>query len=382
MIRVLHIISTNAFAGTERYLLDLLKNSGKDIEFTVVYPGYGQLQEALESINCKVVELAFTPKCFPATAYKLWKLIRNWRPDVVHTHLGKATLLGALLSQLASVKVVVTTLHFIHPAYASTHNKLFYPIFLWGHKLVNTCLTGMIAISQAVATETVQREKVNPAKIVKISHGTAFQAQFLNTEERIQAKLLLGLKSDGPVVVTVARLEKEKGHDIFLKAVPHIVRNHQKVQFLWVGEGNLRQQLEQDIKQLKIVNQIHLLGFQKNIAVLLAIADIFVLPAPEEPFGLAILEAMTAGLPVVAIDAGGPAEIIIDGETGLLVPPEPVSLAGAVCDLLAYPEKAKQMGEAGKQRSATEYTVERMVKQTEQLYFNLLNSKKKTSKHK
>src|SRR5205823_1478666 len=115
-------------------------------------------------------------------------------------------------------------------------------------------------------------------------------------------------------------------------------------------------------------DQVHILGFQSKIAELLALADVFLLPAPAEPFGLAILEAMAAGLPVVAVNAGGPAEIVVPGVTGWLVPYAAAPLAAAVIRLLNDPIQARALGVAGRKRVETEYTIERMVGQTEALY--------------
>lgn len=366
-MKVLHIISTNALAGTERYLLDLVTHASADIEVQVVCPPNGPLIGALAERNISTVPLNFGVRHLPQTAFVLWRFLHSWKPDVVHTHLGKATLVGALTARLARVPVIVTTLHFIKPAYASTHSKFLYPFFLLGHQFINLCLTRLIAISEAVRTETLQREKVNPRKVVCIPHGTNFQAAILDETARGQLKSELNLNPDLPLVITVARLQKEKGHALLINAISRVLAEYQ-AEFLWIGDGSERPNLEYELEKAGLRRCVKLLGFRQDLSNLLALADIFVLPSPEEPFGIAVLEAMAANLPVIAINKGGPAEIVVNGETGLLTAYQPEALADAVNALLKDPVKAKKMGEVGKKRCATEYTLERMIHQTEQLY--------------
>ncbi len=209
---------------------------------------------------------------------------------------------------------------------------------------------------------------------VFIAHGTGFRCAPLSPDERRAARAELGIGADGPVILTVARLEAEKGHATIVDALPQIRRAFPAAQFVWAGSGALRGRLEQQIVACGASDQVHLLGQRSDIGRLLAMADVFVLPAPAEPFGLAVLEAMAAGLPVIAVNAGGPAEIVAPGVTGLLIAPHATALAEAVCALLSDPERARRMGAAGQARCFAEYTVERMVRQTEALYAELVQA--------
>ncbi len=371
-MRVLHIISTGQNAGTERYLLDLVAHRSAAVEASVICPIGSPLAAAARATGVPVYELNFAPAALPRTVTQLWRHIRALRPDVVHTHLGKATLVGAPVARLAGVSAVVTTLHFIRPAYASTHTRLAYPIFLLGHKGVNRCISRMIAISDAVRAETIAREGVPRAKVVVIPHGTKFRGPPLEGADRQSARAMLGLPDSARVILTVARLEAEKGHMLLLDALPQILQAHPATVCLWAGDGALRPALVREVTSRGLRDQVHLLGFQPDVDRLLGLADLFLLPAQAEPFGLAILEAMAAGLPVVAVDAGGPAEIVVSGETGWLVPYAAAPLAAAVNRLLADPETARAMGAAGRRRVAACYTVERMVRETEAVYRDLL----------
>lgn len=376
-MRILHIISTGSLAGTERYLLDLLNHAGCETEVGLVCPNSGPLREVVREMGIPTLELNFGVRSLPRTAFAIFRYIKKWKPALVHTHLGKATLVGAVAARLAGVRAI-TTLHFIRPAYVATHSKIFYPFFLLAHKLVNLSLTRMIAISKAVGDETVRREKVAPARLVYIPHGTAFQPRLLTPEERCEARKALGLDPSHPVLITIARLENEKGYDLLMEALPRIRQAYPDAQFLWVGDGALREKLEAQLLEIGASERVHLLGFRKDIAYLLALSDLCLHPTPVEGFGMVLLEAMVAGLPIAAINAGGPSEIVVNNQTGLLVPPNPVALAEAVCTLLADPAMAQAMGEAGRQRCATHYTITRMVEQTEQLYRDIVAPKQLT----
>ncbi len=371
-VKVLHIISTNALAGTEHYLVDLIKNASSDVDLAVVCPPDGQLCSSLASLDLPVIQLNFKLSNVIPTTFQLYLFLKKWHPKVVHTHLGKATLAGVIAAKFARVENVVSTLHFIKPAYVSTHSKLLYPFFLIAHMVINLGITSMIAISQAVRDEAIRREKINPKKIQIIQHGTSFQPVFLSKEAKQAAKKALGFCEEIPIVITVARLEREKGHKALIMALPKILQAYPQVLLLWIGNGDLRPELEAELDRMDLSDKVRLLGFQKDIANLLSIADIFLLPAPAEPFGLAILEAMASGLPVIAINAGGPSEIVVEGVTGRLVEYRPEAIAGAVCELLDNPEKAAAMGQAGKERCAAHFNIRRMVEQTEELYFSLL----------
>ena len=146
---------------------------------------------------------------------------------------------------------------------------------------------------------------------------------------------------------------------------------HPTAQFLWAGDGARRANLTREVVPRGLSGHVHILG-SPRCRPPVEPGHLFSLPAPAEPFGLAVLEAMAAGLPVVAIDAGGPAEIVVPGETGRLVPYAPAPLAAAVGRLLADPATARAFGAAGRRRVEACYTVERMVRETEAVYRDLL----------
>jgi glycosyltransferase involved in cell wall biosynthesis len=178
----------------------------------------------------------------------------------------------------------------------------------------------------------------------------------------------------GEVVIgTIARLVWYKGLEDLLKAAALIVRRYPSARFLVVGDGPLRQALEEKARALRLNGTVRFLGAVPNASSLLPHFDIFVLSSLWEGMSNSLLEAMAAGKPVVATDVGGSPEVVIDGKTGFLVPPkDPEALASAILHLLADRELARNLGEAGRIRVESEFTLEIMVARLEELYDSLL----------
>ncbi len=149
----------------------------------------------------------------------------------------------------------------------------------------------------------------------------------------------------------VGRLHEQKGHRFLIDAASHVCQRHSKVRFLLIGDGELRPALIEMVESAKLTENVLFLGLRSDIPRILGSADLFVLPSLWEGLSIALLEAMAAGLPVVASRVSGTKEVIIDGRTGLLVcPADSDSLSDAICELIENPQKAAEMGEAGKQR--------------------------------
>jgi glycosyltransferase involved in cell wall biosynthesis len=182
----------------------------------------------------------------------------------------------------------------------------------------------------------------------------------------------LGLREDLPVIGTVCRLvEPKKGLSVLLQAVA-LFRDRSPspgLQLLIVGEGPAHSSLREQSERLGIAPWVVFAGVRRDIPTLLPLLDIFVLPSLYEGFGIAILEAMAAGRPVIATEVGGIPEVVIHRETGLLVPPgDPTALTDAIQWMLSHPEDAKALGACGQERARRHFSIESVVRQHEELY--------------
>jgi glycosyltransferase involved in cell wall biosynthesis len=177
-----------------------------------------------------------------------------------------------------------------------------------------------------------------------------------------------GFSPGGPLV-TVARLSPEKGLDTLLHAMAEAVRAEPGIHLEIAGDGPLRSELEQLAKNLGLDRHVRFLGEVRDIAALLSRASLFVLPSNSEGISLTLLEAMARGLPIVTTKVGGNVEVVIHGETGLLVPPaSPPALAGAILKILGDSSKSQLMGRAGRRRVEAFFDIRQVVAQYEKLY--------------
>jgi glycosyltransferase involved in cell wall biosynthesis len=185
---------------------------------------------------------------------------------------------------------------------------------------------------------------------------------------REAARAALGLDAGQPVISTIGRLEPWKGQHVFVEAIPAVAAKHPRALFLIVGGAAVNKPeyetaLKERCAELGVADRVVFTGIRKDIPLVLAASDALVLPsATSEPFGRTVVEAMAAGCPVIATAAGGPLEIVVDGVTGFLVPPNDAQALGAkMHSLLSDPSRAREMGGSGRERAHQRYSLERLV---------------------
>ena len=208
---------------------------------------------------------------------------------------------------------------------------------------------------------------------LRVVHNGVDLGRFAPREPSGDLRRALGVPEGAPVVVSVGRFVAFKGYAHLLDAAAVLDTTHPGVHWVLVGDGPLRAGLEAQARRLGLGAQVHFTGWRDDIPDVLALGKCFVLPSMEEPFGRVLIEAMAMARAVVATDAGGVPEIVVHGETGLLVPPAaPAPLAAAVGELLGDPARAARFGEAGRWRAETTFTLAGHVAAVERVYGELL----------
>jgi glycosyltransferase involved in cell wall biosynthesis len=281
--------------------------------------------------------------------------MRAWRPAIVHTH---GSLAGRVAGALVGVRIVYTK-----HGLASTAEQAIQVRTpgAWLKRLaVRSFVHRTVAVSAAVKRSLVAAG-ANPDRVVIIPGGIDLGAYAGACEVTSAPTDTIG---------AMARLSHEKGFDVLLSAVADLPAS---TQVLIGGDGPQSGLLAAQIATLGLANRVRLAGFVSDVPKFMTQLTLFVLPSRSEGLGLVLIEAMAAGLPVVATDVGGIPEVVVHGETGLLVPPEDAgALATAIRQVLADPALAARMGEAGRIRAATYFSAERMAEQTVALYRELL----------
>jgi glycosyltransferase involved in cell wall biosynthesis len=183
----------------------------------------------------------------------------------------------------------------------------------------------------------------------------------------------LGVPPSAPIAVSIGRHVPEKGYRHLVDGAARLERTKPDVHWILVGDGELRGELEAQAQRLGLVSHVHFTGWRDDVAEMLALADVFVLPSESEGFGRVLVEAMAMGRPVVATNVGGIPDIVLDGETGLLVEPaNAAALADAVRALVDEPARAARLGAAGRVRAESTFSLGAHVDAVERVYEEVL----------
>ena len=228
----------------------------------------------------------------------------------------------------------------------------------------------IIAVSESVKRHIILKQRIGPKKVSVIHNGIDVD-KYTGDGNSKEAKKNFGLHNDPVVVGVVGRLDKQKGIAFFLRAASEVLKVEKHVQFLIVGEGPQRQELEKLSRKLGISGYVVFLGFIEDVPQIMSLIDIFVLPSLWEGLPISLLEAMAARKPVIATGVGGIPEVLADEVSGLLVPPKDTkALTKAILELLKDTAKREAMGEKARQRVAESFNIERMVRDYEECYLH------------
>lgn len=358
---ILHIDTAKTWRGGQQQVLHLLnglKTSGVN-NFLVCPPDsilFGRAKE--QSLNVLPVKML--------GEWDLWavkeivKIIKKHSIKILHLHSAHAHTLGILAAKFnKNCKTTVSRRVDFH----IRRNPL--------SKIKYRNVDKFVAISQAVKKVLVE-DGISEKKIEVVYSGVDWK-RFENVRgDYLYSELNLD-KSKKIVGIIAAFAKHHKDHQTFLEAAKLIKNQFPMVQFLLVGTGEQRSQIETVVESLSLNENVKLTGFRNDIPQILSILDIFVLSSFFEGLGSSILEAMASSLPVVATNVGGIPEIVEDGINGILVPPKDhQSLSQAILNLLKNEEKAKKMGQYGYHLTREKFSIEKMVRETKRIYDSLV----------
>jgi glycosyltransferase involved in cell wall biosynthesis len=363
-MRVLHLITNLEPDGAQTALLDLLRQApSPSDDFAVGYlVGRPRALEGREPIGCRILDLSRSGNPDPLLLGRLAHLLRAHRYDIVHTHLVHAGIAGKLAA-LAGATPVVTTRHY---AWDHKEGTILYRL---ENRLTRRC-AAVIAVSDAVRAYLIDRRIARAEQVVTIPNGVDL--------ERFDPAATRALRVDlasPPRIGMVGRLHPQKGHSVGLRAFSTILRRYPDASMEIVGRGDLRESLEREARELGIAGRIRFHGSvsHADIARHMASWDLAVFPSLWEGFGIAAAEAMAMELPVVASRVEGLAEVVEDGTTGLLVPPDdPRALADAVLRLLSNRAEAEEMGRRGRIRVTDRFSIESGAARIRNVYTSIL----------
>jgi len=361
--KIMFMIWALEVGGAERLLVKLAQKIPRDrYDVSVVCISRegvwaDELKQAGIPVICTHKRTGFDPSILS----KLIQLIREEKPDIVNTTLWTADLWGRLAAIIAGVKDIIVTEQNVDVW------KRWYHIII--DKMLFKYTRYAICVSDEVVNYYRNTVGLKPEQLVMIPNAIDVS---LFEDGAVQGDLRasLGIKADEFIFTCSARLHEQKAHEVLIEAVKR-VQDIPLTNFrvLLVGEGPRRDELQNMVEKLGLSNRILFLGLRQDIPNILLQSNSFVLSSDYEGLSLAILEAMAARLPIVATTVGGNAQIVEDGETGFLVPPQnPGLLADAMMKVLNDPQRAKQMGAAGRARVEGVYDIQSVTQQTVVLF--------------
>ncbi|MFX0198881.1 MAG: GT4 family glycosyltransferase PelF [Candidatus Hodarchaeota archaeon] len=372
-MKILQVAYKSEIYGGEKVLLDLTRGlMDKGHRLFVACPSYGPLTDVVQAEGAKVFVIPMTKTYDLLAIYRLYRILRKYKIDVIHSHGLLVNILSRFASYLANTPVSISTAHIplnlkSGKQAQNVYEKLMIPYYLILDNLTSSLNHKIIAVSHAVKRDLIE-QGVDPKRIVVVQNG--IDTSFLNGKNQ-SAKTELQHNQSCPIVGTITRLSPQKDIPTFLMMASLVIKKVPKTQFIIVGDGEEKERLQALAEGLGLHNHAKFLGYRKDARDILKSFDIFSLSSLWEGLPIVILEAMAAEKPVVATAVDGVREVVEHGRTGLLVEPQrPDLLADYVIELIKNPDQKKELGQRGRKRLERFFSINRVINTVEQIYFS------------
>jgi glycosyltransferase involved in cell wall biosynthesis len=382
-IRVMHVITRLNTGGAALHVIQLtsgLEREGYDC--LLVTGSEGPTERSMRDV---AVESGLTLEVIPelgreialksdfVTLFKLYRLMRRERPDIVHTHLAKAGFIGRIAARLAGVPVVLHSSHglIFHGYFSPRKTRVFLMMERLGGRLSTRIVTSSDRLREEIANFGIAKKE----RIEVIPYGFELDAFASQPRGMGQFRRSLNVPQGSKLIGTIGRLVPIKNIPLLLDAVLIARQRNEEIYLVIVGGGELRAELETRVKDMGLSEAVFFAGWQPDLLNVYADLDAVVLSSDNEGTPVVLIEAMAAGCPVVATNVGGVPDIITDGETGRIVPPrDPEALARALLALFREAEKTNRMAVLARQRVLERHQSGRIVANVDRLYRELLTT--------
>lgn len=370
-LNILQYIETGGPGGAETVLINLARHLDRGrFEPSVILHRTGWVSEQLAGYGIRTEIVPCSRSWDISFLRRFMRTCRQFKIDVIHSHLFGAGLYACLAGAILRLPVVVTF-----------HNELFLPgrrerFLPLKNFLIRNLADRIVLVADYMRPEYVSRGKYSEAKMRTIYNGIEFPPGLPETEkDNLRNELKLG--AGDPLVGHVANFRTPKGHHYLIEAAAEVTRRLPNVRFLLIGDlgdGSIRAEVEKLAAKHNIEKNVIILGFRSDVSRLLSLMDVFVLSSISEGHPLSVVEAMAAAKPVVVTNVGGLPEIVEDGHTGYLVEPKnPSALAEKITTLLSQPDFREQMGSRAVKAAEGRFSLDAMIRSYEQLFEEVAN---------
>jgi glycosyltransferase involved in cell wall biosynthesis len=381
-MRVTHIITRLIIGGAQENtvatVLGLRRKSGIEVNL-ITGPTTGPEGSLESSLQAAGANFTIVPELVrPVYPLKDWlalrrlgKILREQKPDIVHTHSGKAGILGRLAARRTGVPVIIHTIH--GPSFGEFQNGLSNFVFRAAETFAAPATTHFVVVADAMKSQYLDAGIGKPEQYTKIFSGFPLEP-FLAAKNDLELRRRFGIAPDDFVIGKIARLFKLKGHDDLFAIAPELIRQNPKIKFFLVGDGEWRGRFENLAKTLGLEKHFIFAGLVRPAEVprYVGIMDALVHLSLREGLPRALPQALAAGKPIVAYDCDGAREVCLENETGFLVQPGDVNkLKNRLLQLASDPALCKKLGKTGTDFVRENFAVEKMVDAIYNLYLEL-----------
>lgn len=324
----------------------------------------GEMATKLQKV-CRIASLNVKTKYNPFYFLKLTRILREEKPEILHSHLFHANFAGRLAGKISKVPIIISTVH--SPNIGGILRER---LLKWTDKFSNI----NVFVSRAVAKYFIEEKKVSKWEKARVIYNGVDVKKFFS-DNKIQAKKLLNFPSNKPILIATGRLANSKGYPQLIEAMKLLKESGRDFQLLILGEGEKRQELENLVRNRKLEDRVKLLGYIGNVPDYLKAGDVFMMSSLWEGFSLSLLEAMASGLVPIATSVGGNPEVIENGVNGFLAEPNNADdLFKKIRQVLDLPAKDwARMGEKSKSTVQEKFSLKKMVWDYDNLYQELLD---------
>lgn len=334
----------------------------------------GSLWAKAEASGAEVIKLKYlkrrvNPVGDWQTVQALRRVLREIKPDVVHTHSSKAGILGRWAAHRERVPVIIHTIHGM--SFNRTQSGFMSLLYRTLERWAGRYTTKWVTVADAMIDQSVEAKIAPRARFVTIRSGMETECFAPDTVARAGIRKTWGFEEDDIVVGTIARLFQNKGYEEIIQALPKIVKANDRIRFVWIGDGKHRSRYEQQLEALGLRDRVLLTGLiePEEVSRCLNGFDVVLHASRWEGLPRAIVQGLLNGKPAVSFDNDGAPEVVIPDETGLLIPLGQVqSLADAVVTLARDPSLRQRLGQAGREKCLTMFDWRKMVQALEALY--------------
>lgn len=369
-IKICYLITGLNVGGAEMMLYRLIEKLDKtryDIKVISIIP-LGKVAEKIKKLQVEVISLEMRSKYDVFVILRLVDLLKKIKPVILHSYLFHANFLGRVAGKIAKVPIIISSIR---------NSKFGGKVRELALKYTDKYSDATTIVCQAAANRMIKRRVVSKEKLHVIYNGIEPELYYSNKNSKLELRKKMNIPLERKIILSVGRLQYQKGYPYVIQSAFELKKRGYDFLWLIAGEGELRPQLDKLVREYDLEDCIQFLGIRDDIPELMCASDIFVLSSLWEGLPGVVLEAMAAGLPVVATNVGGTPELVENGKNGFLVPPRNSLLMADAIEKIMSMDHTKQleMGILGTEIVKQRFTVDKMVRSHEQLYLKLLCEK-------